>query len=248
MNTELFTMNHDGSGIKQLTHTAEGINDHQASWSADGASIAFSRDTGPFHEIWIMDHDGGEQRRLTTGFFDGYPRFSPDGRYISFSRSTVGVCVIGRDGGGLVNASGPAYNVGSWLPTGLRIVYDDGAGNNFSANPDGSDSQAIFTAAGEVREPVWSHDGRRVAFLRENGSSHFDLWVMDSLGTNQVKLTDVPTFPPDNCQTPSWSPDGEKIVFTSEGIGIYVINPDGAGMTMILGGILGSACYQGKPR
>lgn len=246
LNIEIFTMSEDGSDIRQITRTGEGINDRQAAWSPDGAAIVFVRDVGPFYEIWIMDHEGGDQRRLTTGFYDSSPTFSPDGRYISFWRSTVGVCVMRRDGSGLVNVTGPSYNAGSWLPTGPRIVYDDGSGNNFSVRPDGSDSQPILAAAGEVRSPTWSPDGARIAFLRE--SAYFDLWVMDSSGGNQVTLVVAGVDVADNCQTPSWSPDGSKIIFTVEGTGIYTIRADGTGLTMVLPGTFGQASYQGKPR
>ena len=78
-------MNTDGSGIVQLTHD-EGV-DARPAWSPDGRSIAFhsTRDhpegVAPsdtlFLEVYIMQADGSNVRRLTTNqYFDGHPDWS----------------------------------------------------------------------------------------------------------------------------------------------------------------------------
>jgi len=63
----------------------------------------------------------------------------------------------------------------------------------------------------------------------------FDLCVMNADGTGEVKLTDSPL----GDLTPSWSPDGSKIVFhrgKGRGLGLWdlwVINADGTGETRL---------------
>ena len=102
--TEIFKANADGSGLVQLTD-ARGY-DAEASFSPDGRYIAFSstrsafedeltereerlREVDPsyFGEIYIMDADGGNVKRLTTQpGYDGGPFFSPDGERIIWRR------------------------------------------------------------------------------------------------------------------------------------------------------------------
>ena len=81
--------------------------------------------------------------------------------------------------------------------------------------------------------PVWSPDGTEIVFVSDrdehfiNGIIHTQIFVMNSDGTNEIRLTD------NNAQNyqPSWSPDGTKIVFASNRDGnyeIYTMNADGS--------------------
>lgn len=101
---EIFKANADGTGLVRLTD-ARGY-DAEASFSPDGRYIAFSStrsafegsltereqrmlevDPSYFGEIYIMDADGGNVKRLTTkDGYDGGPFFSPDGERIIWRR------------------------------------------------------------------------------------------------------------------------------------------------------------------
>src|SRR5262249_4234196 len=102
---DIFSARRDGSGLKRLT-TATGY-DAEASFSPDGKLIVFCslRDAYPveklsseqrkrletdpawFGEIYLMNADGSNQRRLTnTPGYDGGPFFSPDGKRIIWRR------------------------------------------------------------------------------------------------------------------------------------------------------------------
>ena len=62
------------------------VNGYEASWSPDGNKIVFvsNRDRNP--EIYIMNSDGSEQKRLTYSYFGSeYPIFSADGNKIYFA-------------------------------------------------------------------------------------------------------------------------------------------------------------------
>jgi Tol biopolymer transport system component len=90
-------------------------------------------------------------------------------------------------------------------------------------------------------DPSWSSDGTRIAFVTDRDAVtdrddddineiFFDIYVMNSNGSEQTRLTDNDGFD----GHPSWSPDGTKIAFSSDGdsteestnFDIYVMNAD----------------------
>ena len=73
--------------------------------------------------------------------------------------------------------------------------------------------------------PVWSPDGRRIAFS-SNRDGKNEIYVMDADGSNVKRLTDNLA----DDVNPMWSPDGHRIIFDSERDGnreIYVMDTDG---------------------
>jgi Tol biopolymer transport system component len=83
---DIFEANPDGSSLKRLT-TARGY-DAEGSYSPDGKHIVFcsNRDNEKNFELYIMDSDGKNVRKLTNapGCYNGGPFFSPDGKRVVF--------------------------------------------------------------------------------------------------------------------------------------------------------------------
>jgi hypothetical protein len=74
----------------------------------------------------------------------------------------------------------------------------------------------------------------KIAFVKNIGGVNYDIYVMNSNGSEQTRLTDNPA----NDFYPDWSPDGTKIVFWSDRDGtnngeVYVMNADGSEQTNI---------------
>ncbi|MGB2808444.1 MAG: hypothetical protein WBC22_11920, partial [Sedimentisphaerales bacterium] len=75
-------------------------------------------------------------------------------------------------------------------------------------------------------QPAWSPDGSKIAFVSDRDGD-LDIYVMDSDGSNQLRLTYV--LGGNNIE-PDWSPDGSKIVFSSgdDDYDIWVTSADGS--------------------
>src|SRR6185503_133237 len=116
-----------------------------------------------------------------------------------------------------------------------KIVYADDPGRIQVINADGT-GQTQLTAGGSILDddPVYSPDGSRIAFSRQNGFKT-DICIMNANGTNVVTVVSS-----DNTSNrhPSWSPDGSKIVFSSDRSGfrkveIWMGNADGSGLVRL---------------
>src|SRR5262249_50854907 len=81
---ELWVMNPDGSGQKQLTVGAGIIG--QPSVSPDGRHLVLAANHNGRINLWQADGDGGNLRQLTDGSNDYNPDCSPDGRWVIFER------------------------------------------------------------------------------------------------------------------------------------------------------------------
>jgi len=219
------------------------------------AQIAFISDRDGNYEIYVMDADGENQQRLTNNpKFDISPSWSPDGKRIVFMSDRDGhvidnipglpifeIYVMDADGGNQQNLTNDPKNDASpsWSSDGERIVFmseRDGNSEIYVMDADGKNQQRLTENDFYDTHPSWSPDGQRIAFIsRRDG--HFigedgitsEIYVMDNDGENQQRLTENRK----NDSSPSWSPDGTRIVFSADRKGdfenydIYVMDNDG---------------------
>lgn len=110
--TEVFVVNVDGPSPALLVSTPEGV--AGARWSPDGEVIAFQRNEGPVTEVWLIDVDGSNERRLATfeGEHFGLPQlsWSPDATSLALVHGQNDVWVISIPSGEKLLA---ATNVGN---------------------------------------------------------------------------------------------------------------------------------------
>lgn len=105
-------------------------------------------------------------------------------------------------------------------------------------NANGTNRMQVTRGAGGSTTPVWSPDGRRIAFVYDGfGFQPPSINVIDADGGNYTELVFTGSY--DNYfGTIDWSPDGSKIIFSMwDAIirreNIYVMNADGSGQTVL---------------
>jgi TolB protein len=82
VDSHLYLMAHDGSGVRRLTF---GDDEGSPDWSPDGRRIVYAGFSSGNADIWTIEADGSGARRLTRSeIFEYTPRWSPDGRWIAF--------------------------------------------------------------------------------------------------------------------------------------------------------------------
>jgi len=260
VHSNVYTINPDGTGRRQLTHVGAAQAAGNPDWSADGAKIVYmSNQTGDFR-IWVMNADGSAKRQLTDdpGFADVNPAWSPDGKRILFSRCDDHVgfflkCdleVMNAAGGGMRRIAGGnwTYMHGQYSPDGRRIVVGADRGGFLSAlwvlRADGTGLHRITRPSLEAFWPGWSPDGRRIVFTDNCCQGGSNIWTVRPDGTGLRELTHFGPMPLQGGFA-SYSPDGRQIVLQYDGKcpvrGIcqyfHVMNADGSGLHAVRTGV-----------
>ena len=123
----------------------------------------------------------------------------------------------------------------SWSPDGTRICFvsnRDGHWRVYAMNADGTDQVRLTQVQdNDDTSPDWSPLGDKIAFRRYNYDDHSGdgIYLVDLAG-NEQRLTIAPASVGGQGE-PSWSPDGQFIVFhwpQGTPSGLYVIPADGS--------------------
>ncbi|MCK6447428.1 MAG: S41 family peptidase [Planctomycetes bacterium] len=173
---DVFTAPIEKGVPRNLTKTSR-WHDKRASWSPDGASIAFISDRSGEEEVWLVAQDGSSAptQLSSDGSTMRYdPRWSPDGKWIAnsdamgrlriYEVATKAAKEVARD---------PDANLGdfSWAPDSRWLAFSLGDTNNYNSLWIWSaESGALTRVTDEYfneTEPVWDPAGKYLYYLAD---------------------------------------------------------------------------------
>ncbi|MDD5556797.1 MAG: hypothetical protein PHN82_06045 [bacterium] len=162
----LFIINRDGTGARNITNTRRGARRVPA-WSPDGRRIAFTSNMFMNHQIYVISEDDGQVRLTTNPRGTCRPRWSPDGRRIAYSdggygaRKSIDIWEMDPDGGNktrLSDGGGSNYDP-TYSPDGSRIIFSSdrtGRYELYVMNRDGSGETRLTSNGDYTRFPDWT--------------------------------------------------------------------------------------------
>jgi dipeptidyl aminopeptidase/acylaminoacyl peptidase len=223
--TDVWMVSWDGTQQIRLTSSKDG--ESQPRWSPDGKYLAFVSSRGGDDEkdkkegaqVWLLNRAGGEAEKLTDikGGVSAY-EWSPDGRKLALVVDDVDP------------ADEPEKMEGWKRKTAPPIVIDryafkrDFGGYLGHLHPhlyvfdlESKKAEQITSGDYDDRQPAWSPDGTKIAFVSERAPAdpdrvqNPDIYVIDAkAGASPVQIT---TFDGVDGGRPAWSPDGKWIAY-----------------------------------
>jgi Tol biopolymer transport system component len=188
------------------------------------------------HQIYVIDEDGNNNSKLINASIGlNHHDWSPNAKELAavgyVSQSTWSIYKFNYDGTGLtrLTTTGNVFDSEpAWSPDGseiafTRIYYNQNFRNEiWIMNSDGSNQHYIGVEGFAAK---WSHDGAKFIFTNTgdwNGSGlkGSDISICDTNGTNVQQITHTVG----DEWSPSWSPDGNKILFGYSSDGNYASN------------------------
>jgi TolB protein len=226
--SQVFTVNPDGTRLRQISHSPLPVGEYGLSWSPDGRSVLYTVTGKHFDYVVRSSADGSSASAIGppcsgTCLGDDNPTYSPDGKKIAFAR-----------------AFGPIVN-GDASVVGI-----------FTMNADGSHltqlTEKSTPTKSEDNQPQWSPDGKKILFSRFNTTASprnkNTIEVMNADGSNVRRLTPFRI----DAANPHWSPNGKRILFNThqnpaqgQSANLFTMHADGThrvALTHYAGGLL----------
>jgi Tol biopolymer transport system component len=205
-NSEVFTASYPGgTGATNVSNHAE--RDEMPAWSANGQRLAFVTDRAGFQDIFVMNANGTDVRRVTPEdpfpavTTEWWPAWSPDGTRIAYSSTIDGTADIWTttvDATPFVRerltGTGDADFHPTWSPDGDRIAF-----HRIDQNTGEADIMVLdlnthtarrISLPGQQLWPAWSPEGDLIAFSSDHEGTNFEIYTMTPDGADVVRRTE----------------------------------------------------------
>jgi len=229
---EIYISDYEGENPRRVT-VQKSLN-ITSTWSPDGRSIAYTSYRRGAPQIFISNIYQGTLDELTKNTANNFlPAWSPDGTRIAFMSTRDGnseIYVANRDGSNVRRlTNNPMIDVSpTWSPNGAQIAFISdrtGTPQIWVMNADGLNQRQLSHESYADR-PTWSPAPyNEIAYAARTGPGN-DIKIME-LATGQVRQL---TFGEGTNESPSFSPNGRHLAFSSSRAGktqIFTIARDG---------------------
>ena len=244
--------------VRRVTFTAEGA-DFDVSVHPTQKKLVYAstrhRDTA---DIYTKRVEGTAVTQLTSDpSNDVMPAISPDGSKIAFASDRSGtwdIYLMDIAGGQAVQVTNDRFQNlhPSFSPDGQQMIYSSfgGPSGQWELVLISVDNPTIKQHIGHGMFPEWSPKTDTVVFqrARQKGTRWFSVWTVDLVNGEPTNFTEVAASANAAVITPSWSPDGEHIVFCTvldpgsdeqlrpTQADIWVVRADGSGRSKLTKG------------
>ena len=215
--TSLFTVNVDGTGLKQLTNVPGA--DFEPAWSPDGNRIAFTSIRDGNKQIYVLEIDSMAVTRLTTpdvNIENSQPAWSPDGKQVAYMVKRVGTHQVwvmsdtGQEHVQIVRSGQVLWDYApAWSADGKVILFNQRRGDSAAPRPwlmsiqfAESETAARLNFPTPIEDVEFSPDGLWLVYEGMDNQGNRDIYFMTIAGGNRTRLTNDEAVDFD----PAWRP------------------------------------------
>jgi dipeptidyl aminopeptidase/acylaminoacyl peptidase len=221
------------AGGEAIPLTAENVSSSHPRWSPDGRYLAFlsargeeESDGAKTTQVWILHREGGEAQQLTEAIQDVDDfAWSPSGDMLvlTLQDPTLDELEASKTKDGAKSKAKPR----PWVIDRLQFKEDEigyldrRRKHLYAFNLSDHKMTQVTSGDYDDTEPAWSPDGRSLAFVSnrtEEPDRNFNsnIWVVAADNTDQGRNLVRVTTGSGTDGSPTWSPDGKWIAFTSQ--------------------------------